>query len=121
MTVTDGVAAPAKEGFVELGKLRMVSYKKTEIIDPARIQVDSTKALEILQATPQLQNVPITSATYFLDKGKGNNLPPVWRMTLYTRRNNDEIPLGEVRMVADTGLILEFGIKFNRLPPVETP
>lgn len=116
VTVTDGIAAPAKEGFVELGKLRMVSYKKSEVIDPARLQIDSTKALEILQATPQLQNVPITSATYFLDKGKGNSLPPVWKLTLYTRRNNEEIPLGDVRVVADTGLILEFGIKLNRLP-----
>ncbi len=115
VTVTDGVAAPAKEGFVELGKLRVVSYKKNEIVAPARLLIDSTKALEILQATPQLQNVPITSANYFLDKGKGD-LPPVWRLTLFTKRNNDEIQLGEVRVLADTGLILEFGIKLNRLP-----
>lgn len=115
VTVTDGVAAPAKEGFVELGKLRVVSYKKNEIVAPARLLIDSTKALEILQATPQLQNVPITSANYFLDKGKGD-LPPVWRLTLFTKRNNDEIQLGEVRLLADTGLILEFGIKLNRLP-----
>jgi serine/threonine protein kinase len=115
VTVNGNTASPAKEGFVELGKLRVVSYKKSEIIAPNRLLIDSTKALEIIQSLPELKDTPITSAAFYLDKAKGANMPPIWRITLFTKRNNDEAQLGEVRISAETGLILEFGVKLNRI------
>jgi hypothetical protein len=100
------------EGFVELGKLRIISYKKEEIITGDRLQVDSDQALVLARRTPELVNVPLSGVAYVLEKGKGH-LPPVWVLTLFIQHKEDVEELGSVRVSAETGQVYDMRINFK--------
>jgi serine/threonine protein kinase len=114
VTVTGQTISEIKEGFVELNRFRVAPYKAEEIIPADKLKIDSQDAIHTVTQTPELASVKLTSASYFLEKGKGN-LPPVWRIGLRGEVSGKTLDLGEVRVSAESGNILELKLKLDKI------
>jgi hypothetical protein len=99
---------------VELNRFRVAPYKAEEIIPADKLKIDSQDAIHTVTQTPELASVKLTSASYFLEKGKGN-LPPVWRIGLRGEVSGKTLDLGEVRVSAESGNILELKLKLDKI------
>ena len=68
ITVTRGQVTEIRDGFFELDKMRMLSYKQTEVILPKELKIDSDKALDVAVKSSTLQGVRLSSVTFSLRK-----------------------------------------------------
>lgn len=106
-----------KEGYVQLDQLRLAAYKPEEIINPDDMKVDSSKILEILKRSTELEKLPISGLQLWLRKPSKGNVPPVWYVTIYAanHKSGKEVELGEAEISAKTSQILRLEIHPEKL------
>ncbi|MEM9400218.1 MAG: hypothetical protein AAF984_08405 [Verrucomicrobiota bacterium] len=108
-----------RDGFMQMGKFRMASYKQEEILDVSKLKVDSDDVLKILRKSPLLTDVKISSLGLWLKKdGKGPLAPSLWYVTLYGLNHKaDEIEFGEAEISAYSGKIVRLDVNLKKIEP----
>lgn len=85
-------------------------------LDPAKLKIDSDKALSIAQKEPLLENLTMKASELKLEKGEEG--APVWKVRLWAaklRKPSDMADIGEVIVSAETGTVLSADLKINRV------
>jgi hypothetical protein len=101
-----------EDGYMQLERVRLAAYKQEEVIDPKNMKVDSDQILSILKRSTPIANMKVASLQMVLKKlGKGN-VPPVWIVHVFSvKPSTGKLKeVGEARISADSGQILEFDI-----------
>lgn len=114
VTVTGKAVSGIRDGYIDLGRMRLAAYKLEEVIEPSRLKVDSDKALTLLTQTNLLKPYSLSSVTYSLEKDKGLK-EPVWRLEVYVDKDGKEDNIGFARVSALDGKIVE--MKFKPFEP----
>jgi hypothetical protein len=114
ITVTGSAITEIRDGYFELDKMRMFAYKSDEVIAPKSLRFDSSKALETVLKTSQLQGVKLSTVTYHLALGKGLQSPQ-WKLQIYGDHQGKEVNLGYAVVAADTGGIVEMKLTPEKL------
>ena len=115
--VAGNVITQISQGYTQLDKFRVFAYKQEEVIDPARIKLDSKDILPALSRSSALANVKITSVDLTLSKtDKGPLGTAMWSVTLYAKNQKDEeTEFGKARINAESGQILDLKIDLKKL------
>jgi hypothetical protein len=114
ITVTGKSVTKITDGYSELEDFRFASYKEEEVIPKGALKVDSHQALAAVKKTAELKDIKISSASYQLSKKKGD-VAPVWKIKLYADNGGSEVALGEAKVSAETGRVLEMEINRDKL------
>ena len=115
VVVRDGAVTKIDQGLVELDHFRVLPYEESEIMPAAQLKLDSAQALQAMQAAGHIENVPLTTVHYSLEMSDENNVP-VWKMTLYCPRGDDEIEFAHAAVSALTGQVFDLKVDHERLP-----
>ncbi|MFQ3670641.1 MAG: hypothetical protein SNJ84_04205 [Verrucomicrobiia bacterium] len=111
-----------QEGYTQMNRMRLASYKLEEIIEPRTLKLDSSAVLQALQRSTPLKNVKLTSVEMWLRKeDKAPGAPGIWQVTLFAESAPDrqgktrEVEIGKARVSAETGQILNLNLNLRRL------
>jgi hypothetical protein len=114
VTVSNKAVTGIRDGYLDLGSMRLAAYKLEEVVEPSQLKIDSDKALDILTQTNLLKPYSLSSVTYTLAKDKGLR-EPVWRLQVYVDKDGKEDDIGFARISAADGKIIE--MKFKPFEP----
>jgi hypothetical protein len=105
------------EGYTQMDRFRMAAYKLEEVIDPARLKIDSPQILDILRRSTVLKDITISNLDLFLHKPGKGNVAPVWQAKIFAvnKRSGKAVEIGQARISAETGQILHLKIDTNKL------
>jgi hypothetical protein len=111
ITVTDHAVAGIREGYFDLGNLRIAAYKMEEVISPEKFKIDSDKALNILVATNRLQFYSLSSVLYSLERDSDLR-EAIWKLEIYVDDGTGkEKRIGYARISAENGRLVEMRFK----------
>ena len=85
------------------------------IMDPAKLKIDSNKAIEIAAKQPLLEKLTIKATKLELEKRDG---APTWIVRLYAAKlsnPNKDVDIGEVFLSAEDGKIFTIDLHINRV------
>lgn len=91
---------------------------ENEPLPPEALKVDSDKALAIIRKVPDLEKFKLTASQWKLERRAHDDPHPVWRVSLWGRRDRDPAEdgrLGEIVVSASTGDVLETDLQLDRL------
>ncbi len=89
---------------------------KQQPLDPARIKVDSDKAIQTALDEPLLQKLTIQATAAKLERGEADL--PVWTVRLWAaklRNPSEQVDIGEVVISADDGTVLKNELRIKRV------
>lgn len=115
--VAGNVITQISQGYTQLDKVRFFAYKQEEIIDQARIKVDSKDIVPIVSRSSALNNVKVTSVDLSLAKAeKGPLGAATWTATLYAKNlKSEEVSFGKAKINAESGQIIDLKIDLRKL------
>jgi len=90
-----------------------INYKN--VLDLKKISVDSDKAIKIATAEPLLDKLKIRATQLVLDR---KDATPVWRVRLWAEKLRDsrkDADIGEVKINAEDGTVIESDLHINRV------
>jgi hypothetical protein len=110
VTVDKGSLGSIRDGFTQLEKARLLSYKEDEILAPDKLRRDSDDVLAILRKGTILQKIALSSTSMSLKSAGGG--AGVWHVVLYapSAKDKTETRIGTAQVSAETGQILSFDI-----------
>lgn len=111
--VRDKSVAEMREGYFELKKLRLASYKPEEIIDSKELKIDSNKALDIVNKAADIKNTKLSTVTFKLSKSDDGT--PLWRMEFLADKEGYETDIGWATVHVGTGQIVEMKIDASKI------
>jgi hypothetical protein len=101
------VKHPMRQPFAYIG------YKN--VLDLKKIKIDSDKAIKLATADPLLENLTICATELSL---KRDDDMPVWKVVLWAqklRNKEKDAKIGEIRINAEDGTILDRDLHINRV------
>ena len=118
VTVGGNVVTSIRDGYTQTDKVRVFAYKMEEIIDPAKLKIDSSRIIPLLQAEANLKGVKISSVGLWLRKEKKSPLAaPVWLVDLFgtNAKANKEVKFGTAKLDAETGKIIRLDVDLKEI------
>ncbi len=111
VTVTGRAISGIREGYFDLGRIRLAAYKMEEIITPDKLKIDSDKALNVLVQTNRLKAYSLSSVIYELERDMDLR-EAIWRLKIYVDDGNGkEKYIGFARISAENGRVIEMRFK----------
>ncbi len=111
ITVSGHSVSGIREGYFDLGNLRLAAYKLEEVIHPDSLKIDSDKALDLLEETNRLKSYSLSSVIYELTRDPDLR-ETVWKLKIYVDDGNGkEKYIGYARISAESGKIIEMRFK----------
>ncbi|HEY9508902.1 MAG TPA: hypothetical protein VIV82_03490 [Verrucomicrobiae bacterium] len=101
------VKHPMRQPFAYIG------YKN--VLDLKKIKIDSDKAIKLATADPLLENLTVCATELSLNRD--DNMP-VWKVVLWAqklRNKEKDAKIGEIRINAEDGTILDRDLHINRV------
>lgn len=111
ITVTGKAVTGIREGYFDLGRLRLAAYKLEEVIAPEKLKFDSDKALDVLVQTNRLKAYSLSSVIYDLTRDTDLR-ETMWQLKIYVDDGEGkEKYIGYARISAENGRIVEMRFK----------
>jgi len=118
VTVSGNVVTSIRDGYTQMDRFRLFAYKQEEIIDAARLKIDSKDLVGLLQRDSALKDIKISSVQLWLKKDdKGPMAAAVWNVVLFAAnpKGDKEVEFGNARVSAETGQILQLKLDLKAI------
>jgi hypothetical protein len=115
ITVSGSAVSEIRDGYFELDRLRLAAYKQEEVIDPARLKVDSNAAYDVVAKSAQLSSIKMSTVVFTLKKNGKGAAAPVWHLALFADKAGKEAAIGHARVSAETGRVLSMNLQLEKL------
>ncbi len=114
VTVRAGKPIEIRDGYFEIGKLRLAAYKADEVMSPSFLKFDSNQALQAVIKSAGLEKVKLSTVTFNLSKENSARLP-YWTVKIFADKNGKEADIGYAVVSAESGSIVESKIDLQKL------
>lgn len=85
-------------------------------LDRTQLKVDSDQAIALATREPLLKPLHLTASALTLERGESGE--PIWRVKLWAsklRKPSEDVSIGEVRLSAKDGKVLQNALKIQRV------